>query len=45
MVCTECGKVKNRQEDFLNLSLNIKDVKSVYQSLEKLVEGEIISDY
>ena len=45
MVCTECGKVKNRHEDFLNLSLNIKDVKSVYESLQKQVEGEIISDY
>jgi ubiquitin carboxyl-terminal hydrolase 34 len=45
MVCTECGKVKNRHEDFYNLSLNIKDIKSIYESLEKLVEGEIISDY
>ena len=45
MVCTECGKVKNRHEEFLNLSLNIKDIKSVHQSLQKLVEGEIINDY
>ena len=33
MVCTECGKVKNRHEDFLTLSLAIKDIKSVYESL------------
>ena len=45
MVCTECGKVKNRHEDFLSLSLNIKDIKSVYQALQKLIEGEIINDY
>ena len=45
MVCTECGKVKNRHEDFLNLSLNIKDIKSVYESLQKQVDGETISDY
>ena len=45
MVCTECGYSKNRMEDFLNLSLNIKDIKSVQQALEKLVEGETISDY
>ena len=45
MVCTECGKVKNRHEEFLNLSLNIKDIKSVYESLQKLVDGEIINDY
>ena len=25
--------------------LNIKDIKSIYESLAKLVEGEIISDY
>jgi len=45
MVCTECGKVKNRHEDFLNLSLNIKDIKSVQESLQKQIEGETISDY
>ena len=45
MVCPECGKVKNRMEDYLNLSLPIKGIKSVEESLSKLVEGEVISDY
>jgi len=45
MVCTECGKVKNRMEDYLNLSLPIKGFKSIEESLEKMIEGEIISDY
>lgn len=45
MVCTECGKVKNRHEEYLNLSLNIKDIKDVYASLQKQIEGETISDY
>ena len=45
MVCTECGKVKNRMEDYLNLSIPIKGFKSVEESLEKLIEGEIINDY
>lgn len=45
MVCTECGKVKNRLEDFYNLSLTVKDIKSVYESLEQQVKGEMISDY
>ena len=45
MVCTECGKVKNRMEDYLNLSLPIKGVKSIEESLEKLIEGEVINDY
>ena len=45
MVCTECGKVKNRMEDYLNLSLTVKGIKSIEESLQKQVEGEIISDY
>ena len=45
MVCTECGKVKNRLEDFYSLSCTIKDIKSVEESLKKQIEGEIISDY
>lgn len=45
MVCMECGKVKNRIEDFYNLSLTVKDIKSVQDSLDQLVKGEIISDY
>ena len=45
MVCMECGTVKNRIEDFYNLSLTVKDIKSVYDSLEQQVKGETISDY
>lgn len=45
LVCSECGKVKNRLEDFYNLSLAVKDIKGMYESLGKLVEGEVISDY
>ena len=33
MVCTECGKFKNRMEDYLNLSLPVKGVKSIEESL------------
>mmetsp|Transcript_23122 Transcript_23122/g.22561 ORF Transcript_23122/g.22561 Transcript_23122/m.22561 type:complete len:398 (+) Transcript_23122:386-1579(+) len=45
MVCTECGKVRNRIEDFYNLSLPVKDIKSMEESLKKMIEGETISDY
>ena len=45
LVCQECGKVRNRIEDFYNLSLTVKDIKSVHESLQKLVEGEVINDY
>ena len=45
MVCQECGKVRNRHEDSLFQTLTVKDVKSVYDSLQKQLEGEIISDF
>lgn len=45
MLCTECGKVKNRIEDFYNLSLTVKDIKSMHDSLQKMIEGEVINDY
>lgn len=45
MVCTECGKVKNKIEDFLNLSLTVKDIKSMQESLQKMIEGEVINDF
>ena len=45
MICPSCNKVKNRMEDNYFLSLPIKGIKSIKTSLEKMVEGEIISDY
>jgi uncharacterized UBP type Zn finger protein len=33
LICTECGKVKNRIEDYYNLSLTVKDIKSMHDSL------------
>jgi len=45
MVCSECGKVKNRIEAFYNLSLTVKGIKSMQESLQKMIQGEIISDY
>ena len=45
MVCSECGKIKERMEDYYNLSLTIKDIGTVEEALKKQVEGEIISDY
>jgi uncharacterized UBP type Zn finger protein len=44
-VCKECGKVKNRIEDYYNLSLTVKGIKGMQESLSKMVEGEIINDY
>ena len=45
MVCQECGFVRNRFEDFYNISLTVKERKSVEDSLKKAIEGETISDF
>lgn len=45
LACSECGKVKNRIEDYYNITLTVKDLKSVYESLQGQVDGEIINDY
>lgn len=44
-MCAECGKAKNRLEDFYNLSLTVKDIKGMQESLAAMVEGEVINDY
>ena len=45
MVCPECGKIKNRHESFLTLSLPVRDCKSVEDALKKNLAGETISDF
>ena len=45
IICTKCNYVKERQEDFYNLSLEIKGRKDVHESLKKMVEFDIINDY
>ena len=45
IVCQECGMVKNRIEDYYNLSLTVKGMKSMEESLAKMVSGETINDY
>jgi len=32
-------------EDYYNLSLTVKNIKSVYDSLQQMIEGEVINDY
>jgi ubiquitin C-terminal hydrolase len=43
--CKGCGYVKTNTEDFFNLSLEIKGMRTIAESLDKLVEPETISDY
>lgn len=45
VVCLECGTCKNRIEDFYNLSLTVKDIRSMADSLQKQIEGEIINGF
>ena len=45
MICSECGNSNMREEDFYNLSLEVRNLKSIFESLDKLTSGEIISDY
>ena len=40
-----CGKIGNRLEGFMNLSLPVKDRKSLEDSLDKMVELGIINDF
>jgi len=45
MVCKSCGHIRNVFESFFNMSLPVKDRKSLEESLAKMVEGEIINEY
>ncbi|CDW89068.1 ubiquitin carboxyl-terminal hydrolase family protein [Stylonychia lemnae] len=45
LVCQSCHTVKNLKENFYNISVPVKDRKSLEQSLQKLIEGSIINDY
>lgn len=45
LICTNCGKVKNRIENFYNLSLQVQDRKSAYESLQGMISPEDIGDY
>jgi ubiquitin C-terminal hydrolase len=43
--CKGCGYVKTNEEDFFNLSLEVKGMHNTSESFDKLVEPETISDY
>ena len=45
LICSECGKKKEKEELFYNLSLEVKNMKNLYESVEKYIQGETISDY
>jgi ubiquitin C-terminal hydrolase len=45
ITCKNCGHVTVRNENFYSLSLEVKKMASIEESLLKLIEPEIISDY
>jgi len=45
MICKSCGNMRQRFEDFYNLSVEVKNQKSLYDGLKKFIAGEIISDF
>ena len=45
LICSNCHYVKSRDDTFYNLSLEVKNMKTIYDSLEKFITGEVIDDY
>ena len=45
LVCSGCKNVKSRDENFYNLSIEVRNLRTIYESFEKFILGETISDY
>jgi ubiquitin carboxyl-terminal hydrolase 34 len=45
LICHGCGKVRDRIETFYTLSLEVRNMKTIYDSLDKYIMGETIDDY
>ena len=45
IICKECNNINERIEDFYNLSVDVKNSKSLHESFQKLIAGDTISDY
>ncbi len=46
LICENgCGRVNNRYEDFYNLSLEVNNMKTLNDSLEKFITPELIDEY
>lgn len=44
-VCQSCGKTKNDISMAYTLSVQVENTKDLYQSLNKVINGEIIQDF
>ena len=45
VTCEKCNTISNRFEDFYNLTLEVKNISNLYESLNKLVESEKIEQF
>ena len=45
VICDSCKHVSNRFEDFYNLTLEVKNINSLNESLEKMILPEKIGDF
>lgn len=45
LICSGCNQVKCQNQKFYNLSLGIKQKKTLYESLDGLISKDIINDY
>lgn len=44
-VCKSCGNINTTDEDFYTLQVTVKNQKTLQQSLESMIAGEVIEDY
>ena len=45
VLCQNCKNISNRFEDFYNLTLEVKNINNLSDSLQKLIVPEIIDDF
>lgn len=45
LACTSCGHLRESEQMFYNLSLEVKNMRNVNESLDKLTHEDVISDF
>ena len=45
MICKGCGNLRKGNENFYNLSVEVKNQSTLYDGIKKLTQGETINDY
>ena len=44
-ICSNCGNTSSKEEEFKQISLEVKDKNDLYESLDQYISEEIIDDY